>query len=149
MDVALRPAAAEDLERLTALKLEVMNPQLERIGRLDVARSAARFAKEFRPGDTRLIFRDGGFAGCVTLHGTGADWTLEHFYLRPAEQGLGLGDAVMRRLLAEADAAGATIRLSVLVEGDANGFYPRYGFVETHREAFDIYYSRPPAPPAL
>jgi ribosomal protein S18 acetylase RimI-like enzyme len=142
MNVAFRPAQPEDLERLTALKLEVMNPQLERIGRLDPVRSAARFAQEFRPGVTRLILRDGQFAGCVTLHQAGAEWVMEHFYLQPAQQGRGLGDAAMRRLLAEVDAAGADIRLSVLVDGDANGFYPRYGFVETHREAFDIYYRR-------
>ena len=122
-----------------------MNPQLERIGRLDPERSAARFAREFRPGQTRLILADGAFAGCVTVYADGDAWVLEHFYLRPQQQGRGLGGEVLRRLLAEADAAGAAVRLSVLVESDANRFYPRYGFVETHRELFDIYYCREPA----
>jgi GNAT superfamily N-acetyltransferase len=123
-----------------------MNPQLERIGRLDSERSAARFAREFRPGQTRRIHVDGAFAGCVTVHDDGGVWVLEHFYLTPERQGLGLGAEVLRRVLAEADSARAAVRLSVLVESAANRFYPRHGFVETHREAFDIYYRREPRP---
>lgn len=120
-----------------------MNPQLARIGRLDAARSAARFAAEFRPGVTRLILAEGAFAGCVTLRPESDAWVMEHFYLPPPLQGRGIGRAAMAALLAEADAARADIRLSVLVDGDALGFYPRYGFVETHREAFDVYFRRP------
>jgi len=119
-----------------------MNPQLERIGRLDPARSAARFAREFRPGETRRIVADGVFAGCVTVYADGDAWVIEHFYLTPEQQGRGLGGEVLRRVLAEADAAGAAVRLSVLIGSDANRFYPRFGFAETHREAFDVYYRR-------
>ena len=126
-----------------------MNPQLERIGRLDPERSAARFAREFRPGVTRLIHADGAFVGCVTFYADGDAWVLEHFYLTPERQGRGLGAEVLRRLLAEADAAGAAVRLSVLVQSDANRFYPRFGFTETHREPFDIYYRRAPQVPPL
>jgi len=119
-----------------------MNPQLAHIGRLDPERSAARFAREFRPGETRLIHAEGAFAGCVTVYADGAAWVIEHFYLTPQHQGRGLGGEVLRRLLAEADAEGVAMRLSVLVESDANRFYARHGFVETHREAFDVHYRR-------
>ena len=122
-----------------------MNPQLERIGRLDPVRSAARFAREFRPGVTRLIHADGAFAGCVTFRPEDDAWVLEHFYLQPERQGRGLGADVLRLLLVEADATRAAVRLSVLIESPANRFYPRHGFVETHREAFDVYYRREPA----
>jgi GNAT superfamily N-acetyltransferase len=122
-----------------------MNPQLERIGRLDPERSADRFAREFRPGQTRLIHLDGAFAGCVTVRDGGDAWVIEHFYLSPERQGRGLGTEILRRLLAEADTVGAAVRLAVLVESAANRFYPRHGFVETHREAFDVHYRREPA----
>lgn len=145
MNFAFAPSTPADLKRLTALKLQVMNPQLARIGRLDPARSAARFGREFRAGATRLIHVEGALAGCVTVYDDGEAWVLEHFYLTPDWQGRGLGSAVMRALLAEADAARATVRLSVLVESAANRFYPRHGFVESHREAFDIYYQRAPS----
>jgi len=120
-----------------------MHDALVRVGRWDPARSAARFEREFQPGVTRLIHRDGAFAGCVTVYATAdGDWIVEHFYLAPEHRGRGLGDAVMCLLLGEADAAGVAVRLSVLIESEANRFYPRYGFAETHREAFDIYYRR-------
>lgn len=120
-----------------------MHNALARIGRFDSVRSAARFAREFRPGVTRLIHRGGAFAGCVTVYpATDGDWIIEHFYVAPEHQGRGLGDIVLRRLLDEADGAGVAVRLSVLVDSEANRFYPRYGFAETHREAFDIYYRR-------
>lgn len=145
MEVSFEPSTPDDLERLTALKLQVMNPQLDRIGRLDPVRSAARFAREFRPGATRRVRIDGRFAGCVTVYPEADAWVIKHFYLRPEQQGRGVGSEVLRRLLAEADAAGAAVRLSVLVESAANRFYPRFGFMETHREDFDIYYRRAPA----
>ncbi|HZZ30993.1 MAG TPA: GNAT family N-acetyltransferase [Phenylobacterium sp.] len=124
-----------------------MRDALVRIDHFNPARSAARFEREFRPRITRLIECDGAFAGCVTVYPHGDSWIIEHFYLAPQFQRQGLGDAVMRRLLAEADEAEADVRLSVLVDSEANRFYPRYGFVETHREAFDIYYLRPAATP--
>lgn len=145
MEVSFEPSTPDDLERLTALKLQVMNPQLERIGRLDPARSAARFAREFRPGVTRRILVDGVFAGCVTVYAEADAWVIEHFYLSPEHQGQGAGGEILRRLLAEADAVGAAVRLSVLSQSPANRFYPRFGFGETHREAFDVYYRREPA----
>lgn len=144
LTVDFRPSAPEDLERLTALKLTAMHDALARIGRWDAARSAARFAQEFQPGLTRLIHQGETFAGCIAVYPAGdGDWIVEHFYLEPACQGQGLGDSVMRLILAEADAAGVALRLSVLLESEANRFYAHYGFAETHREAFDIYYRRP------
>ena len=120
-----------------------MHDALARIGRWDAERSALRFAREFQPGVTRLIHRHGALAGCVTVYpADDGDWVIEHFYLLPEHQGQGLGDAVMRRVLEEADAVGADLRLSVLVGSAANRFYPRYGFAETHCDALDIYYRR-------
>ena len=47
-----------------------------------------------------------------------------------------------RALLAQADAAGHEVRLTVLRDSDANRFYARFGFVETGREGVDIFYRR-------
>lgn len=143
-DFTLQPACEADFERLFALRLVAMRESLERLGRFDPERARLRFREGFDPAHTRLIHHDGALAGCVTLRPgeDGALW-VEHFYLYPEAQGRGLGAAVMRRLLAETP--GRTFRLGVLRESDANRFYPRFGFVETHREAWDIYYERPPA----
>lgn len=120
-----------------------MRESLERVGRFDPVRARQRLVDSFRPEHTRLILVGDERAGCVALGpGAGDDLWLEHFYLAPAFQGQGFGGAVLNRLLAEADATDATVRLSVLIESPANRFYLRFGFVETHREAFDIYYCR-------
>ena len=121
-----------------------MQESLERVGRFDLGRARQRLVDSFRPEHTRLILVDDELAGCVAL-GPGPEdnlW-LEHFYLGSRFQGQGLGGAVLEHLLAETDAVGATVSLSVLIESPANRFYVRFGFVETRREAFDIYYRRP------
>ena len=137
------PAGADDLEALVALRIAAMRDSLERVGRFDPGRARQRLIESYRPAHTRLILVGDDLAGCVALGpDQGGHLWLEHFYLAPGFQGQGLGGEVLEHLLAEADAAGATVSLSVLIESPANRFYLRFGFVETHREAFDIYYRR-------
>ena len=140
------PAGPDDLEALVALRIAAMRDSLQRIGRFDPLRARQRLVESYQPEHTRLILVRGELAGCVAL-GTGPDgdlW-LEHFYLAPEFQNQGLGGAVLARLLAETDATSAGIRLSVLIESPASRIYQRFGFVETHRGAFDTYYHRPAA----
>jgi len=140
------PAGPEHLERLATLRVAAMRESLERIGRFDPERARRRMVDQYRPERTRLIHVDAGLAGCVALGPgeAGALW-LEHFYLDPAMQGRGLGSAVLEALLAEADAAGQAVELSVVRKSPAHRFYQRFGFVETGRDATDIFYRRPPA----
>ena len=139
------PATPGDLERLIALRVVAMRPALERIGRFDPDRARRRLIEQYRPDHTRLIWLGEAFAGCVAFapHGPGRR-LLEHFYLDPALSGQGIGSAVMAALMAETDAAGETVVLTVVRESDANRLYPRFGFVETGRDAVDIFYARQP-----
>ena len=140
------PAGPDDLEALVALRIAAMRESLERVGRFDLARARQRLVDTFRPDHTRLIVVKGALAGCVALGpGPDGDLRLEHFYIAPLLQGQGLGAGVMGLLMAEAEAVRAAVRLSVLIESPANRFYPRFGFIETHREAYDVYYWRPTA----
>ncbi len=145
MALTLSPATEADFEPLLALRHLAMRQSLERIGRFDPGRARARFRAGFSAEHTRRVHEDGVFVGCVTVRpgDDGATW-VEHLYLSPDHQGRGLGARLMRLILDEADQAGRTVKLSVLVESDANRFYRRLGFVETHREAWDIYYERRP-----
>jgi len=141
------PATLSDLERLTDLRVAAMRPALERIGRFDPVRARRRMAEQFQPEHTRLIWVGESLAGCVACapHGPGRR-LLQHFYLDPAWHGRGLGSAVMVMLMAEADAAGETVIITVLRESRANGFYGRFGFVETGRDEVDTFYERAPWP---
>jgi GNAT superfamily N-acetyltransferase len=141
------PAAPADLERLIALRVAGMRPALERIGRFDPERAHRRLVEQYRPEHTRLIWAGDALAGCVAYAPDGPGRrVLEHFYLDPALSGRGLGSAVMGALMAEADAAGETVVLTVVRQSDANRLYPRFGFAETGRDAVDIFYERAPHP---
>ena len=142
-EIRFSPAAPRDLERLTELRVRAMRPALERIGRFDPERARRRLSEQYRPAHTRLIWLGEAFAGCVAFapHGPGRRM-LEHFYLEPEMSGRGLGSAVMAALMAEADAEGCMVVLTVVRESDANRLYPRFGFVETGRDEVDIFYER-------
>jgi GNAT superfamily N-acetyltransferase len=102
------------------------------------------FREGYDPTQLRLILVDGGFAGCVALKPDGDGLLLEHFYLDAAVQGRGIGSAVLRLLLAEADEAAMPVRLGVLKGSPAARLYQRHGFVWTHDEPYDDYYLRWP-----
>lgn len=142
---AFAPAREADFKRLFEIRLLAMRPSLERIGRFDPERARARFRGSFRPEHTRLILAPTGqLIGCVAFGPHDGALLLEHFYMLPEAQGGGIGSAVLRQLLAEADAAGLPIQLDVLRESDAKRFYERHGFAETHRDELDIYMERLP-----
>jgi GNAT superfamily N-acetyltransferase len=143
MAITFTPASEDDFEPLLALRHAAMRESLERLGRFDPDRARARFRASFSPRHTVLVHEGGAVVGCVTVRPLEDDavW-VEHLYLHPSQQGRGLGGQVMRKILDDADARGRTVRLAVLVQSDANRFYERLGFVETHREAWDIYYER-------
>jgi len=142
--VDFQPAGEADFETLLDLRIQVMRPHLERVGRFDPDRARRYFRAGYYPAHLRLILVDGRFAGCVALKPEGDGLTLEHFYLDAAVQGRGIGGMVLRRLIAEADAAGLPIRLGVLKQSPAARLYQRHGFAWTHDEPFDDYYERRP-----
>lgn len=138
--LAFVPAGVEDIDRLVDLKVEVMRGELERLGRYTPERARRRFVDGFSPDSTRLIHRNGRFAGCVTVHDRGEHIEIEHLYLPPSFHGTGLGSRIMAFLMEEARVAGKPVRVTVLNGSPANRFYQRLGFTETDRDAIDINY---------
>lgn len=141
--IAFEAASEADFERLLALRVQVMRPHLERIGRFQPERARSRFREAFDPAHMRLIAIDGAFAGCVSLKAEAGFYELGQFYLAPEHQGRGTGGAILARLLAETDAAGLPVRLNVLKQSPAARLYERHGFVRTHEEEWDVFYERP------
>ena len=138
------PAAESDFERLLLIRHAAMRPSLEQVGRWHPLRAHARFRAAFTPGETRLILVGDALAGCVALRPAGEALELDQFYLDPAHQGGGLGSAVLRALLAEADAMAKPVVLTVLQDSGAIRFYERHGFVRTGAEDWDLFYRRNP-----
>ncbi|MEC5398264.1 GNAT family N-acetyltransferase [Uliginosibacterium sp. H1] len=121
-----------------------MRESLERIGRFDPLRARARFLATFDPDFTRHIVCEGERVGFVVWRPQDGGLFLNHLYVLPAHQGRGIGAWVLRQMFAQADAEGLSVRVGALRGSDANRFYQRHGFVQTHEEDFDIYYARLP-----
>jgi GNAT superfamily N-acetyltransferase len=142
------PVTADDADALNALRLAAMRDSLEQLGRFDPARARARFLASFAPVYSRLVLTDGGdgggdtCAGWVQLRPDADGLKLDHFYLAPAWQGQGIGSAVLRALLAEADAQALDVRLDALRGSASNRFYLRHGFRQEAESAWDIHYLR-------
>ncbi|MFD0042602.1 GNAT family N-acetyltransferase [Streptomyces anulatus] len=145
-DWTLRPAVAEDVEAIAELRAVVMRPDLERLGRYDEHRVRQRLRDSYTPEHTSIVEAAGAFAGCVALRPAADDRWLEHFYLSPALQGHGIGSAVLRTLLARADAERTPVRLNVLRGSPARRLYERHGFALEREDPVDVFLVREPAP---
>jgi ribosomal protein S18 acetylase RimI-like enzyme len=123
----LRPATEADLPFLLALRVATMTPQFERQGTV-LSDEDHRLRAGFRLDAGRIVERHGAPIGVVKVLKDGSTWTIEQFQIALAHQGGGLGAEVLRTVIAEARAAGALLRLSVLKQNPAARLYARLGF---------------------
>ncbi|MEV7414061.1 GNAT family N-acetyltransferase [Streptomyces sp. NPDC089919] len=142
----LRTAGPADIEPIAELKAVVMRADLTRLGRFGEERCRRIFREGFAPGFTSVIELAGAFAGSLTLrpHQRGGR-EIAHFYLDPAVQGRGLGGEILRSVLADCDARGLPVRLTVLQGSAARRFYERHGFALESEDPIDVHMLRPPA----
>lgn len=145
MNISLAPASADDFELLLALRILVMQPQLERAGRFDALRARERFRASFNPETARLILAGGIQIGCIGVTPGRPDWSLDYLYLEPEVQGRGIGSRVLDWVLADADAAGASVVVEVLRNSPAIRLYERAGFRRFDVKEHDLYLRRPAA----
>ncbi|WP_406217244.1 GNAT family N-acetyltransferase [Streptomyces canus] len=143
-DWTLCAATPADVEVIVELRAVVMRPDLERLGRFDEHRVRQRFRDAFVERHMSIIMVEGRFAGCVALRPAADGHWLEHFFIAPELQGLGLGSAVLRSLLARTDADGELVRLNVLQGSAAQRLYERHGFTVETEDPVDVFMVRGP-----
>jgi GNAT superfamily N-acetyltransferase len=139
MNWRLRPATPTDLEDLVEIRAVVMRQDLERLGRYDAHRVRQRLRDSYFPEHTRIIEVGGELAGSIAVRPAGDRRWLEHFYLAPQHQGQGLGTAVLRSVL---DQAEAPVWLNVLQGSPARKLYERHGFVVDSEDPVDVFMVR-------
>ena len=137
------PVGEADFDALLAIRIEAMRDSLERLGRFDPERARARLRATFRPDHPWFIERDGARIGFYALRPDGDGLRLDHLYVVPAAQGLGVGGQVLGRLLRDADLRGLPVRVGALRGSDSNRFYRRHGFEPVAESEWDIDYLRP------
>ena len=140
--LVFRPVTSTDGEELAALRVEAMRPSLERVGRFDPGRARSRFLDAFAPEHTREILSNGQRVGFFVVRRRDDGLVIDHLYVRPSHQKLGIGAAVLRDVFAEADRLGVDVRVGALVESDSNRFYVRHGCTLERQAEFDNYYVR-------
>jgi GNAT superfamily N-acetyltransferase len=143
LPLALAPASDEDFEALLSLRMAAMHETLQRLGRFDPARARERLSRAFEPVHTRHILLGGERVGFVVLLPRPDHLVLDHLYIAPPAQRLGVGSWVMAQVLDEADRLGLPVRVTALKLSDANRFYQRHGFELQHESEWDMHYVRP------
>lgn len=140
--LSLQPVDSSDFEAMLALRIDAMRPSLERVGRFDPARSRERLTAGFVVPYMHHIVLDRELRiGFVTLKPEDPDaLRLDHLYLRTGFQGLGIGEWVLEWAKAQAREQQLDIKLTALVQSDANRFYLRHGFVLEGEEGVDLHY---------
>jgi GNAT superfamily N-acetyltransferase len=142
LHIDLLPVEETDGEALVLLRIAAMRDSLERIGRFDARRARERFLSGFEPRHTRHIVKGGARVGFVVVKPAGDGLLLDHLYVHPAYQGMGIGSEVLRRILAEADRGHRCVRVGALKGSDSNRFYVRHGFELVDHAEWDNYYVR-------
>jgi GNAT superfamily N-acetyltransferase len=143
MDWRFGTPTEEHFEPLLALRIEVMREHLERVFRYKPSRARRIFREHFDEPGMRLILSGDQRIGCVGFRSEPECLKIDSFYLERRFHNSGLGTAILKVLLAEADALGKPIRLEVLTGSKADRFYLRHGFIKLREDAIEAEYERP------
>lgn len=133
-----------DFEPLLELRIDVMREHLERAFRFDHGRARRIFREHFDEPGLRLILVEGSRQGCVGFRDEGDCLKIDSFYLDRRHHDSGLGTAILRALLGEADARHLPVRLEVLHGSKADRLYLRHGFVKLAEDDVEAEYERLP-----
>jgi ribosomal protein S18 acetylase RimI-like enzyme len=93
----------------------------------------------------QVLLHDGEPVGLMKLAISPDTWELLQLQLSPRLQGRGIGRALLDELLADPDAAGVDVTLSLLKANPAKRLYERLGFVQVGAYAFEFHMRRPAA----
>ena len=89
---------------------------------------ARMFTHWFEPAQFQIVVIDGQDAGLISVERCPAELFLATIEILPEYQNRGVGRAVMRDVLAQAQAQGLPVGLQVLKVNPARRLYERFGF---------------------
>jgi ribosomal protein S18 acetylase RimI-like enzyme len=140
--VIIRPARPDDASALSGLAHEAYAHYVDRVG-TEPAPMRADYPALVRAGAVWVAERDGSAVGMLVLKMAPDHVLLDNIAVAPNAQGLGIGARLLEFAESQARARGLSeVRLytnEVMTEN--LDYYPRRGFVETHR-AIDHGYRR-------
>lgn len=132
--IDIRPATIADLDDMNACVQAAYAPYIERMGKRP-APMDDDLAGRIADGTAYVAHIDGRFAGTVMMWAEDDHWYLDNIAVSEDARGTGVGGAMLAAAeRAAIDAGFDEIRLYTNIKMTENlTYYPRRGYVETHR----------------
>jgi GNAT superfamily N-acetyltransferase len=137
--IGIRPECQQDGNFLAALYASTRQSELAMLGwsaaeqdaflRMQFDAQSRHYRGTFPAASYSIICVDGKPAGRLIVNRSDDEVRIVDVALLPDFRGNGIGGELIRRVLAEADAAGLPVRCHVLAGNGARRFWERAGFV--------------------
>lgn len=140
-ELTFRAATEADVPFLLELRRQTMTEHLQRSGvEASDSERIKRVLANFDCAEITLL--SGTPIGLLKVVRSEDSWDLVQIQILPEKQGGGLGSTILKKLLADADEAHASVSLSVLRANPARRLYERLGFriVGENDKAYDMRY---------
>ena len=141
MRIDRRTAREADIPFLLSLRRETMDSHLVASGESTAEEAhLARLMYHFDCAE--ILIGNGHPVGLLKLRRMPAEWEVIQIQLSTHFQGRGIGCSLLEELIADAAAAGADVKLSVLKANQARRLYERLGFEVIGEDAHEYYMRR-------
>ena len=143
MQIALRPAIAQDFEYCKRLYFTGMKKIIEELG-LDMTAQTVGFHENWELAEVRIIAVGTSDAGWLQSSVRDDGLFVAQLFVDDPFQRQGIGTEVMNRLIGEATVLNQAVRLAVVKTNPALRLYVRLGFHITHEDDRKFYMKRNP-----
>ncbi|MCV2350550.1 GNAT family N-acetyltransferase [Paucibacter sp. Y2R2-4] len=131
--LARRAATEADIPELLILRRQTFHRYMAEAG-MAIDADTDLIRVRFQLENASVLLLGGQIVGLIKMSRGDAqdpsEWRIHQLQISPRLQGRGFGSTLMRELMAEAAAAGASLGLGVLKNNPAQALYRRLGFVD-------------------
>lgn len=127
----LRPAVEADRDFARDLHHSCYRPWVEPVWGWDDSRQDQLFAERWDSAETSIVEVDGQPVGSLRTSEHGDHLFIDDIEIHPTWQRRGLGSALLRSVLTDADSRRLPVRLQVIKGNPARNLYERLGFTVT------------------
>lgn len=144
-ELSRRPATDADTDWARAVHHESLRGVVEaQFGIWDQAQQDDFFAGDWSGGSFEILLCQGRPCGYVCLEDRAEDVHVRELVVAPEYQNRGIGTAIVRDAIQQADRRGVPVVLGTLHENRARALYRRLGFDEIGTTDTHTLYRRPP-----
>lgn len=151
--IGIRPECPQDGDFLASLYASTRQSELAMLGwpaaeqdaflRMQFDAQSRHYRSAFPAATRSIICVDGERAGRLIVNHRDDEVRIVDIALLPEFRGTGVGGELIRRVLADADAAGIPVRCHVLAGNRARRFWARAGFAEQESDGVYLAMERP------